>query len=85
MHPDEATESLARIIAILCETGQIAGITADEDFYQAGFTSLKSLQLLLQLEAEWDIGIPDEQFIQARSARSLCEMIARLKDGVPCA
>jgi acyl carrier protein len=85
MHPDEANESLTRVIAIVCETGQIAGVTADQDFYDAGFTSLRSLQLLLQLEDEWDVSIPDEDFIVARSARSLCELIARLKDGVPCA
>lgn len=85
MHPDEANESLARVIAIVCESGQIAGITADEDFYDAGFTSLKSLPLLLQLEDEWDVSIPDEEFIVARSARSLYELVARLKERVRCA
>jgi acyl carrier protein len=85
MQPDEVNESLARVVAIVCETGQIAEISADEDFYDAGFTSLRSLQLLLQLETEWDIAIPDEEFIHAWSARSLYELVARVKDGIPCA
>ena len=85
MHPDEANESLARVIAIVCEVGQIEGISADQDVYDAGFTSLRSLPLLLQLEDEWDISIPDEDFIVARTARSLCQLVVRLKDGVPCA
>lgn len=85
MHTDDVNDSLGRVMAIVCETGQIEGITADEDFYDAGFTSLKSLQLLVQLESEWGIGIPDEEFILARSARSLSELVARLKESVPCA
>ena len=84
MSADGATHSLARVMAIVCETGPIASISADEDFYDAGFTSLKSLELLLQLETEWDISIPDNEFIVARSARSLDELIARLKDGASC-
>jgi acyl carrier protein len=85
MAAGEMSDSLARVMAIVCETGQIEGITADEDFYDAGFTSLSSLQLLVQLETEWDVGIPDEEFIVARSARSLDALLARLKDGVACA
>ena len=85
MSADEAKHSLARVMAIVCEIGPIASINADEDFYDAGFTSLRSLQLLLQLEDEWNISIPDDQFIIARSARSFDELVTRLKDGAPCA
>lgn len=85
MRVEEAEDSLARVIAIVCETGPIASISADEDFYDAGFTSLKSLELLLQLETEWNISIPDDEFIVARSARSLDKLVTRLKDGASCA
>jgi acyl carrier protein len=85
MRVEESKDSLARVIAIVCETGPIASISADEDFYDAGFTSLKSLQLLLQLESEWNISIPDDEFIVARSARSLDELVTRLKVGASCA
>ena len=76
---------LARVTALVRETGGIGDIAPDEDFYDAGFTSLRSLELLLQLEAEWDVSIPDEEFIAARSVRSLGELIARLKEGSSCA
>ncbi len=84
MSANGANDSLARVMAIVCETGPIASISADEDFYDAGFTSLRSLQLLMQLETEWNVSIPDDEFIVARSARSLDELLTRLKDGAPC-
>jgi acyl carrier protein len=85
MHVDTAQDaSLARVTALVQETGQIGTLTPDEDFYDAGFTSLKSLELLLQLEAEWNVSIPDEAFIVSRTVRSLSELLARLKEGSPC-
>lgn len=86
MQVDSADEqALTRVMTLVRETGHISDITPDEDFYDAGFTSLRSLELLLQLEAEWDVNIPDEQFIAARSVRSLGELITRLKEGASCA
>lgn len=86
MHAESAVEhDLARVMALVRETGHIGDITPDEDFYDAGFTSLRSLELLLQLEAEWDVAIPDEEFIVARSVRSLGDLIARLKGSASCA
>ena len=84
MSANGANHSLARVMAIVCETGPIASISADEDFYDAGFTSLRSLQLLMQLETEWNVSIPDDEFIVARSARSLDELLTRLRKGAPC-
>lgn len=86
MQVDSSNEqALARVMTLVRETGRIGDITPDEDFYDAGFTSLRSLELLLQLEAEWDVTIPDEEFITARSVRSLGELLARLKEGASCA
>jgi acyl carrier protein len=86
MQVDPSNEqALARVMTLVRETGRIGDITPDEDFYDAGFTSLRSLELLLQLEAEWDVTIPDEEFITARSVRSLGELLTRLKEGASCA
>jgi len=86
MQVDSSDEqALARVMTLVRETGHIGEITPDEDFYDAGFTSLRSLELLLQLEAEWDVTIPDEEFIAARSVRSLGDLITRLKEGASCA
>ena len=85
METHAVDDSLKRVMAIVCEMGLLAEIGADEDFYDAGFTSLSSLTLLMQLEDEWNVSIPDEEFIVARSARSLADLLARLKDGAACA
>lgn len=85
MDGHEVADSLARVMAIVCKTGSLASLGADEDFYDAGLTSLSSLTLLMELETEWDISIPDEEFIVARSARSLADLLDRLKDGAACA
>ena len=66
----EMTDSLARVMAHCVRDGAARETSApDEDFYDAGFTSLSSLKLLMQLETEWDVSIPDDEFIVARSAR----------------
>jgi acyl carrier protein len=75
---------LERIAALVRDTGRIEEIGVDEDFYDAGFTSLRSLELLLQLETEWAVSIPDEEFVAARTVRSLGEMLARVKETAPC-
>jgi acyl carrier protein len=85
MGVDGVEDSLARVMAIVCEMGSLASIGADEDFYDAGFTSLSSLTLLMQLETEWDVSIPDDEFIVARSARSLTGLLTRLTEGAACA
>ena len=81
----EVEASVERVIEIVCKMGPLPNLSADDDFYDAGFTSLSSLTLLMQLETEWDVNIPDEEFIAARSARSLAELLARLKGGAACA
>jgi acyl carrier protein len=73
------------MVALVCETGQLGQLSPDEDFYDAGFSSLNSLQLLMRLESDWDVSIPDEEFITARSARALEQLVTRLKDGARCA
>lgn len=47
----------------------------DQDFYEAGVTSVQALPLLLELEERFRVSIPDDQFVAARSARRLSEMI----------
>jgi len=85
MHADViAPDILERIAALVSETGQIGAVGLDEDFYDAGFTSLRALELLLRLENEWDVSIPDDEFVAARTVRSLGALLARVKDGALC-
>jgi acyl carrier protein len=68
-------EQVEQITAILCRVGKLDGIGPDEDFYNGGFSSIKALELLLELETVFGVSIPDDQFIQARTARGLAAVI----------
>jgi acyl carrier protein len=76
---DRMSGDLEYIISIVSELGKIPGVGPDEDFYDAGFSSINSLELLVQLENVCEVNIPDDQFITARSARAIHEMIERLQ------
>jgi acyl carrier protein len=69
---------LDEIGAIVCRIGKIADIGPDEDFYNAGFSSINALELLLELESAYDVSIPDDQFIDVRSLRALQTLITHL-------
>lgn len=70
------------IIALIRETGGIASVGPDDDFYEAGFSSINALNLLLELEAVYSIPIPDDRFVESRTPRSLTLMLSELTQGV---
>jgi acyl carrier protein len=72
-------QDLHKVIEI---TGRVLGrgnLPADEDLYEAGLTSVMVLPLLAEMESEFDLSIPDADFLDARTPRALAEMIARLR------
>jgi len=71
-------ERAERITAILCRVGKLQNIGPDEDFYSAGFSSISALELLLELETEFGVSIPDDQFVPARTVRALDAVISGL-------
>jgi acyl carrier protein len=71
---------LDQIQAIVCRVGKLADIEPDEDFYHAGLNSLGALTLLLELEAEFGLSIPEDQFVAARTVRELHALVARRKE-----
>jgi acyl carrier protein len=75
-------DDLNDITAIVCRVGGLPRLGPDDDFYQAGFSSIKALELLLELESACAVSIVDEQFIAARTPRALCSMIGALKQEV---
>ncbi|MBV9406067.1 MAG: hypothetical protein JO211_12045 [Acidobacteriaceae bacterium] len=70
---------LTSILEIVQRVGGLEKCSPDEDFYEAGLTSVLALPLLLDLESEFNVTIPDERFLSARSARALHEMILDLR------
>ena len=73
-----ASEHLQTIIGIVQTTGKIQNIEPAEDFYEAGFSSINALQLLMELEATFDVTIPDDEFVTARTCSSLEALVSRL-------
>ena len=69
---------LEQIIGIVRTTGKLDHLEASEDFYDAGFSSINALQLLIELEAAFDITIPDDEFVSARTCNALQVMVERL-------
>ena len=72
------SDHLDSLDAVLNAIRDVTGVTLaqpDQDFYDAGVTSVQALPLLLELEDRFQVTIPDDQFVAARSARRLSEMI----------
>ena len=67
---------------VLDVIGQVTGVTSlspDQDMYDAGVTSVQALPLLMELEARFNVTIPDDRFIASRSARDLSALINDLR------
>ncbi len=72
------SDHLDSLDAVLNAIRDVTGVNLeqpDQDFYDAGVTSVQALPLLLELEERFQVSIPDDRFVAARSARRLSEMI----------
>jgi acyl carrier protein len=77
---DELTNSiLPGVIEIIIRTGNLGALRADQDFYDAGVTSVMALPILLDIEDRYGVSIPDGAFIGARTPQALAEIIAALR------
>ena len=70
--------SLDAVLNTIRDVTGVSQVLPDQDFYDAGVTSVQSLPLLLELEDRFQVSIPDDQFVAARSARRLSEMIQNI-------
>jgi acyl carrier protein len=70
--------TIEAVAAVVTRVGNIPVVGADEDIFQAGMSSVDALQLLLELENVFQVSIPDEDFVGARTPRDLTSMIERL-------
>jgi len=68
-----------RIIQLVSQVGGIDCVEPNEGFYEAGFSSVRALELLLALEEEFGVQIPDKEFIAARTPRDVADLIERLR------
>jgi len=68
------------VLATIQEVTGVASLAADQDFYDAGVTSVQALPLLIELETKFDCMIPDTKFVSIRSAGELSAMIREIKE-----
>ncbi|MFN7995982.1 MAG: acyl carrier protein [Bryobacteraceae bacterium] len=70
-----------RIRSILSRiTGLEADISANTNLYRdLGLGSVYALQLMTELELEFQVAVPDEDFVEAASISKLAAMIDRIQ------
>ena len=73
--PDDITN---KVVAAIAQTKRIPAesVALDSSFQELGIDSLDGMNILFELENEFDINIPDEQ---ARSIHSVREMVEGIK------
>jgi acyl carrier protein len=80
MQNEYAERDLQTIKEIICKLLSLESIGEDEDMYQAGLTSIMVLPLLAEVEATFQLTIPDDDFLDARTPQALAQMIQRLRN-----
>ena len=71
---------MERVIELISKIGGIDAVAPDAGIYDAGFSSVRVLELILSLEQEFGISIPDEDFIAAGTPRKIAELVQRLQE-----
>ncbi|WP_437276288.1 acyl carrier protein [Sorangium sp. So ce375] len=68
-----------KVIEVIVTVGSLpAEIKPDDDIYDAGFSSIRALQLLTELEDRFNVALPDDRFSVARTPRALSALIQEL-------
>jgi acyl carrier protein len=71
---------MERVIQLISQIGGIGSISPDAGIYEAGFSSVRVLELLLALEEEFGVSIPDQEFMAARTPREIFALLERLQE-----
>ena len=74
-------QHLQQVTTTICRVGNVPSVGPDDDFYDAGFSSVRSLELLLELETVFGIAVPDDEFIGARTPTAIAALVGRLQNG----
>ena len=71
---------MERVIQLITQLGGIDTLSPDANIYEAGFSSVRVLELLLSLEDEFGVSIPDKDFMTARTPRQISGLIDSLRE-----
>ena len=73
-------DKIREIVARVAKSDDPAGLSAEADLYRdLGVKSTAALDLLLSIEEEFEVSIPDDSFADARSIRALAELVGDLQ------
>jgi acyl carrier protein len=77
------SDTEARVRQIVASVAELPpDIPADANLYlDLGVASVHAMQLLVELEGQFDVQIPDEDFVDATSVTLLAGLIDRLRSG----
>jgi acyl carrier protein len=69
-----------RVLKVIAASKRIPRetVTIDSEFEQLGIDSMDAVEILFDLENEFDISIPDEEVRTVRNVRQMCEGVAKL-------
>ena len=72
--------SIETVISVITSLGARPNLSADQDFYEAGLSSVQALPLLLDLEDRFGVSIPDDRFMQTRTASSVVALLIDIQN-----
>jgi acyl carrier protein len=75
------TPDIESVTAVITRVGGVPAIAPEQDIFEAGVASVDALQLLLELESSFDVAIPDDEFIAARTPQAILDLVRRLGAG----
>jgi acetyltransferase-like isoleucine patch superfamily enzyme/acyl carrier protein len=74
----ESEDTLQAVTEVICQVVGTHQLDPDENFYDAGVTSIMVLPLLIEMEDRFHVTITPEQVLNARTPRVLSSQIAGL-------
>lgn len=76
---DQVATKVREVVAHVAKIEDPSSIGGEKDLYRdLGVQSTAALDLLLSLEDEFDVEIPDEEFGEARTVTGLAALIEKL-------
>jgi acyl carrier protein len=80
-------ELIARVAAIIAETQRmpLESVALDSSLAELGIDSMDAMNVVFQLEEEFDIDIPDERVREIRTVRHIVEGVESLLKAKECA
>jgi len=79
-HLQAETSTLDKVIAMIERVGKLSGLRPDQDVYVAGFSSIRTLELLIEIEDEFAVAVPDDgSFPAARTANAIHDLVCALR------